>query len=303
MGAIVCELCGSNDVVKQDGFFVCQHCGTKYSLEEAKKMLGTVQIDNSNFVEKYLQNARRAKEKEDWEETEKYYNMVEQNDPDNIEAIFYSAYGKAKASLTSDDIYKRQAIFNSLQKSISIIDDHYDISKEEELRPIITQISSDIINLCCSDFVYTSQYSDGQKVSDNSNLTYALFIDLNNEFCRTIMNIIDKFPDSQKKDLGYLYQIIINHNLLIANGGNPYTQVSKSYELKRNALAEAERIHRLWASYDPSHTVPDMAEQRQAVNTSEAKDQHEAGREGRALLMALGVMAFIIIGVFTGGIS
>ena len=87
MGAIVCELCGSNDVVKQDGFFVCQHCGTKYSLEEAKKMLGTVQIDNSNFVEKYLQNARRAKEKEDWEETEKYYNMVEANDPDNIEAM------------------------------------------------------------------------------------------------------------------------------------------------------------------------------------------------------------------------
>ena len=71
MAAITCELCGSNDVVKQGEFFVCQHCGTKYSLEEAKKLIGTVQIDNSNFVEKYLQNARRAKEKEDWEETEK----------------------------------------------------------------------------------------------------------------------------------------------------------------------------------------------------------------------------------------
>ena len=38
MKAIVCEMCGSNDVVKQDGFYVCQHCNTKYSVEEAKNI-------------------------------------------------------------------------------------------------------------------------------------------------------------------------------------------------------------------------------------------------------------------------
>ena len=32
--------------------------------------------------------------KEDWEETEKYYNLVEQNAPNNIEALFFSAYAK-----------------------------------------------------------------------------------------------------------------------------------------------------------------------------------------------------------------
>ena len=124
MNAIMCELCGSNDVVKQGDYFVCQHCGTKYSLEDARKLIGTVKIDRTDEAQNYLQNARRAKAKEDWEETEKYYNMVEQIDPDNIEAIFYSSYGKAKASLLVDDIYKRQAVFNSLQKSISIIDEH-----------------------------------------------------------------------------------------------------------------------------------------------------------------------------------
>ena len=70
--------------MKQDGAFVCQNCGLKYSVEEAKKMMiegtvdvqGTVKVDNSSFVEKYLMNARRAKQKEDWEEVEKYYNMV-----------------------------------------------------------------------------------------------------------------------------------------------------------------------------------------------------------------------------------
>jgi predicted phosphohydrolase len=38
MKALVCELCNGNDFVKQDGVFVCQFCGTKYTLEEAKKL-------------------------------------------------------------------------------------------------------------------------------------------------------------------------------------------------------------------------------------------------------------------------
>lgn len=47
MQAIVCELCGSNDLLKQDGVFVCQHCGTKYTLEEARKLMGTVSIQGT----------------------------------------------------------------------------------------------------------------------------------------------------------------------------------------------------------------------------------------------------------------
>ncbi len=83
MKQLICEMCASADIIKQDGFFVCQVCGTKYSVEEAKKMMiegtvdvqGTVKVDNSAFVEKYLVNARRALEKEDWEEVEKYYKL------------------------------------------------------------------------------------------------------------------------------------------------------------------------------------------------------------------------------------
>ena len=38
-------------------------------------------------------------------ECEKYYNMVEQHDPKNIEAIFYSSYGKAKMAMVELDVY------------------------------------------------------------------------------------------------------------------------------------------------------------------------------------------------------
>ena len=49
MKQLTCEMCGSTELMKQDGVFVCQTCGCKYSVEEAKKMMveGTVDVSGS----------------------------------------------------------------------------------------------------------------------------------------------------------------------------------------------------------------------------------------------------------------
>ena len=39
MKKLVCEMCGSDDQLMQDGVFVCQGCGCKYSVAEARKMM------------------------------------------------------------------------------------------------------------------------------------------------------------------------------------------------------------------------------------------------------------------------
>lgn len=147
--AMKCPACGADielDNSREFGF--CSFCGSKVMQEKiVVEHQGNVKIDNSEYVEKFLQNARRAKEKEDWEETEKYYNLVEQNDPQNIEAIFYSSYGKAKSSLVDDDLYKRQAVFNTLNKCVSILDDNYNVEESDENEKIIRQISDDILEL------------------------------------------------------------------------------------------------------------------------------------------------------------
>ncbi|MCL1849863.1 MAG: hypothetical protein FWF70_00375 [Bacteroidetes bacterium] len=43
MKQIVCEMCGGKDLIKRDSVYICQNCGTKYSVEEAKKMM--VEVD------------------------------------------------------------------------------------------------------------------------------------------------------------------------------------------------------------------------------------------------------------------
>lgn len=49
MKQLTCEMCGGTDLMKQDGAFVCQNCGMKYSVEEAKKLMieGTVEVKGS----------------------------------------------------------------------------------------------------------------------------------------------------------------------------------------------------------------------------------------------------------------
>lgn len=39
MKKLVCEMCNSTDIIKENGLFVCQYCGCKYAVEEAKKMM------------------------------------------------------------------------------------------------------------------------------------------------------------------------------------------------------------------------------------------------------------------------
>lgn len=43
MAQMTCELCGSTDFIKQDGVFVCQKCGCKYSVEDARKIMAAEQ--------------------------------------------------------------------------------------------------------------------------------------------------------------------------------------------------------------------------------------------------------------------
>ena len=66
MKQLICEMCGSNDLVKDGGVFVCQSCGCKYSVEEAKKMMvegvvevtGTVKVDDSEEYERLIRSIK-----------------------------------------------------------------------------------------------------------------------------------------------------------------------------------------------------------------------------------------------------
>ena len=209
---------------------------------------GTVQIDNSASVEKYLANARRAKQKQDWEEVEKYYNLVEQNDPTNIEAIFYSSYGKARLSMVENDIFKRQQICEVFCNSISVIDDNYYVEKSEENQKVILQMHQDLFRMYGTSFVYTKKTNSYGATSDNRYKTYYLFANMAVSFIGSLQNII-------KVDDQLIYwKIIYEHQKYLAS--NTGITVESRNKHREEALRIAKQIH----EKDPSFTIEEIEE-------------------------------------------
>ncbi len=99
MKRLVCEMCGGSDLIKDGGVFVCQSCGCKYSVEEAKRMMvegtvevtGAVQIDHSNVTGNYMTLAENAYEAGNYAEAENYCNKIIESDVNNSRAWFLKA--------------------------------------------------------------------------------------------------------------------------------------------------------------------------------------------------------------------
>lgn len=99
----------------EDGFFVCSQCGTKYTLEEVKKMLGTGIRDKSKEIENWLVIARREGNDGNAANAAKYYGMVLEQEPQNWEAYFFQRFhqvNKCKVSQIPDsiDMLKRSIV-------------------------------------------------------------------------------------------------------------------------------------------------------------------------------------------------
>lgn len=275
MKQIVCEVCGSNDLVKEDGCFICQYCGAKYSPEEAKRLIvevngkvdvsgSKVTVDNTSFVERSLENARRAKAKEDWEECEKYYNMVEQYEPTNIEAIFYSSYGKARMALVDSDRFKREQKIKVLKNSISVIDDNYDSSpkKYEENKALIQNINADLLSMMNSSFVMNT-VNNGNYTSNDSSYTFDMFIELSLGMIESIEHIIGVITD--KKKTIYLWQILRQQYSYIYS---IYRRASYKYRQRSRWLDAIANIDNQLYRLDPYYHAPSLKSNNNSAKTT-----------------------------------
>ena len=118
MKKLTCEMCGNTDLLKSDGVFVCQSCGTKYSIEEAKKMMvegtvqveGTVKIDNTNNIDNLIKNAKVLYKDGKNNEAYKLFGDVLNIDTENYIAVVYrglcSAWNTTVGNPQIDDAVK-----------------------------------------------------------------------------------------------------------------------------------------------------------------------------------------------------
>ena len=135
MKKLTCEMCGSTNLVKQDGMFVCQDCGTKYSVEEAKKMMveveGSVQVQNAAQLENLLNMAQSSFDSKNYAKAEEFCNQVIAMDDKNYAA--WKLKGEAinyQISATNQRILE---VYNCIMTSYRVLDDEGKAEKKYEV--------------------------------------------------------------------------------------------------------------------------------------------------------------------------
>lgn len=210
-----------------------------------------------------------------------------------VERFFCSAYGKARASLISNDIYKRQAVFKVLCNSISILDYHYDPAKCEELSPVIEQIVGEVVDIIGSGFIYTETTdSDGFK-SDDKSKTYTLFVGLATEMQKTLNNIANKIPVGHKDALLVIRKGQLElANIMSANDHHIGLAMQSKIDNCRIGITIVQKIKEL----DPSFVSPVDFDRRLEIMEKVEKDSKVIEKAVAIIMPILMVLLFIWLG-------
>lgn len=157
MKRLTCEMCGGTDLLKEDGVFVCQSCGCKYSVEEAKKMMvegvvevtGTVSVDTSDAIKHNLELARNASASGNNTQAEERADEILSMNTSVWEAWFIKGYSANYSSTYANDrlaetLHCYKKAIDGLAENLGSITCHEIALLEKILKELIQTPSSRI---------------------------------------------------------------------------------------------------------------------------------------------------------------
>lgn len=278
MKQLTCEMCGSTNILKQDGIFVCQTCGCKYSVEEAKKMMiegtvdvtgSTIKLDTADELNNLYKIARRAKEENNADNAAKYYDMILVKDPTSWEASFYVIYFKAMRCKIAEIGMAASSVANCQNNVFLMIRDNV---PEDEQSAAVEEVfihSSYIANLLADS---ERKYYDGIDSSIRANYTRTYYDNARaiNDILLTCGSAIESIFEN-KKDVVFISQYAYKELVKL------YIRLFELPNLSRELIESNDRIIALYVSliekYDKAY-----AENYYAKKKAE-KEQYEKEQE------------------------
>ena len=262
MKRIVCELCGGSNFLKEEGVFVCQDCGCKYSIDEAKRMIvestedvpGIVNVDSSDKLKNVpdivnvdssdkLKNlytlARRAKEDGNSQNAAKYYEQIVIEDPNSWEAAFYGVYYTAMNCTIGQIASAAVSVDNCIGSTFKLIKEYV---AEEDQKAAYTEVynkTTELAGVMCNGAIdhyskYRSVDSAKSELQQRMSAVLRMMVHLGDQ-------VNSVFDD---KDLAILaYKFVLK----LAQGAPQYHGLSSS---------EVNSIIDRISSIDPSFEAP-----------------------------------------------
>ncbi|MCR5796389.1 MAG: hypothetical protein K6G63_00510 [Eubacterium sp.] len=166
-------MCSSNNVIKTDGFFVCQNCGTKYSVEEAKKLMiegtvdvsgSTVKVDNTASIDNYYNMAESAYDSSNLKETESYCNKIIEIEPNDYRAWLLK--GKAAGWQSTIARPRLDETVNCFKKAVdNSPEDEKERVKKESVKEL-NRVSYAFVSLACDNYSKNMSQHNAEELND-----------------------------------------------------------------------------------------------------------------------------------------
>lgn len=293
MKVIKCEMCEGTAFSKEDGFFICQNCGLKYSLEEAKKLMveveGDTNVQNSttvksdtsaektNKLENLKKLARRARENDNSEDAQKYYELVLQEEPDDWEAQFFSVYFRAMQSKIANIASSARLVANCIGAVVGLIKKIPDANERKDALHELYFCCNNIATvLKDSAFNYYLEYMGDAKLDEykvRGRESLQILVNLQKE-------VIENFNSEEQKEnivliadsiihfLEHLYNCV-DHETLKQMKKNAYNLIfSLDDERRKEAYNEAKERRNKYSTY----SVQKLEEEIEFLNSLKSED-------------------------------
>ncbi len=134
MKRLVCEVCGSNGFTKRDSLFVCDYCETKYTPQEAQKIIieGPIIIERYAELDKLTTLVEQSFEQQKYADLETFAGEVVRIVPDDEVMHFYRNVGIAGQHTPLLFFERDHAIFAPYERASS--------EQKEKLAPLYVQL-------------------------------------------------------------------------------------------------------------------------------------------------------------------
>lgn len=269
MKAIRCEMCESTDFLKNDGIYICQGCGAKYSVDEAKKLMVDLEEDNAKISNLY-ERARQSLEVDDLKNAAEYYKQILDENPKDWEAYFYSYLGETTTFTNNEAATVAKKLGNTIPPAYDMaIADCDGATATKRVQTISEKTSDRLTGIAATAATLLRKYEGGSRMSAAGSVNCNMYQNLRPVAVNTVAHCVLAFApleeklqkilsannnldkESVKKSLLYIrrarYQIA--DMVFYPVSGTPERLI------KPELIKEyAEKIHEL----DPSFSIPSV---------------------------------------------
>ena len=250
MKQLTCGVCGGTDFSIKNDVFICKSCGSKYFYEEIRKSLSKdgSEADVKEFIDKYyLRYASYAIAFKNWRDAIKYYTIIQEFYPNNVESQFYIAYAKARRTFKDEVFLRREKAFYNFNRALEKIGDYYPLGERIRMNSL-KSLTDDLSFMTYIDYIYNcwEELDENNKpiIRSDKRKTKILFSNVIIQHENNIKQTIQKYNKSTEKEM---YEF-----------SKPYSDVARLLflELIKNKYT---RIENIYSQHDEWDTPEEIA--------------------------------------------